>query len=331
MPQNYAISLILTTTLIDTFMSSIYNCFYNISLFTNFVINQPFKKMKKPHIIVSIVITSMLFSCCENKGHEQQSLENITKQELATALTERDELLALVKEISVGLEQIKRLENIMTIANAKPNENKSQKARILSEISNLKERIQQRKDQLQKLEAKLQNSTINNKELKETIEAMRIQIDSQMEEIESIKQQLTAANEQIDALNNTVDSLNTTVSTVTGERDSAQEVSVKLENELNICYYVIANKSDLKKHNIIESGFLRKTKLMKGDFDKSYFVISDKRTLDTLPLGTSNVKILTNHPEASYEITGKDGNKTIRITNPGLFWSLTDYLVIQKD
>lgn len=65
-------------------------------------------------------------------------------------------------------------------------------------------------------------------------------IDSQMDEIESLKEQLTAAHKQIGALSTAVDSLNTTVSTVTDERDNAQETSARFENELNICYYVVA-------------------------------------------------------------------------------------------
>lgn len=278
-----------------------------------------------------MVLTSMLFSCNVNNEKEQQSLAEVTKQELATALNERDQLLSLVKEVSAGLNEIKQLENIMTIAANKQYENPGQKNRILADIACLKKKIQQRKTHLDDLESKLQKSTINGKELQETIKALRTQIDSQMEEIESLRQQLTAANEHIGALNNAVDSLNTTVSTVTGERYAAQEASVKLENKLNACFYVIATKSELKKHNIIESGFLRKTKLMKGDFDKDFFVISDKRTLTTLPLNATKVKVLSSHPENSYELIEENGQKTLKINNPDKFWSLSNYLVIQKN
>lgn len=278
-----------------------------------------------------MVLTSMLFSCNVNNEKEQQSLAEVTKQELATALNERDQLLSLVKEVSAGLNEIKQLENIMTIAANKQYENPGQKTRILADIASLKKKIQQRKTHLDDLESKLQKSTINGKELQETIKALRTQIDSQMEEIESLRQQLTAANEHIGALNNAVDSLNTTVTTVTGERYAAQEASVKLENKLNACFYVIATKSELKKHNIIESGFLRKTKLMKGDFDKDFFVISDKRTLTTLPLNATKVKVLSSHPENSYELIEENGQKNLKINNPDKFWSLSNYLVIQKN
>lgn len=287
--------------------------------------------MNTRNLIIPVIISSMLFSCNENKEKEQQSLAEVSKQELITALSEREQLLILVKEISTGLEQIKQLENIMTVSAEHPEKNVSQQAQILADISSLKERIQQRKEKLQELESKLQDSTINNKELQETVKALQIQIDSQIEEIESLKQQLVAANEHIGALNNEVDSLNTTVTTITGERNAAQEASVKLENELNTCYYIIATKSELKSYNIIETGFLRKAKLTKSDFDKGDFVISDKRILNTLPLNASKIKILTNHPETSYELIEENGLKTIKITNPEQFWNQTNYLVVEKN
>lgn len=182
-------------------------------------------QMETKHLIIPIVITILLLSCNGTEDREQQSLAEISKQELATALNERDQLLSLVKEVSAGLDEIKQLEKVMTIASKQPAENAGQKARILADIANLKEKIKQRKAQLQELEGKLENSTINQKELHETIDALRLQMDSQLEEIESLRRQLTAANEHIGALNNTVDSLNTTVSAVTGERDAAQETS----------------------------------------------------------------------------------------------------------
>lgn len=285
-----------------------------------------------------IVIASTLFSCNGYKeDKEQQSLAEISKQELATALNERDQLLALVKEVSAGLEQIKQIESMMTISDRHPEKNASQQAQILSDINALKDTVRQRKNQLLDLESRLHNSTINNKDLKETIDALRIQMDSQIEEIESLRLQLIAANEHIGSLNsfigtlnNTVDSLNTKVTSVTGERNEAQATSTRLENELNTCYYVVATKSELKSHKIIQTGFLRKTKLMKSGFDKGYFVTSDKRTLRSIPLNAKKINILTNHPASSFELTDENGQKILRITNPAQFWSMSNYLVVEK-
>lgn len=287
--------------------------------------------IKTRHFIAPMVLTALLSSCYGTGGKEQQSLAEISKQELATALEERDELLALVKDVSAGLEEIKQLENMMAAAATRPADSPHQKKQILTDIARLKNKISRRKAHLKELEEKLQKSTINNKDLTETVRAFGMQMDSQMDEIESLRLELTAASEQIGVLNEAVDSLNSTVSAVTDERDSARQTSVRLANELNICYYVIATKSQLKDYNILKSGFLRSTKLMKGDFDKNGFTIGDKRLIPALATGSSKAKILTNHPEESYEFIDDNGHKTLRIIDPAAFWSLTNYLVIQTD
>ena len=128
-----------------------------------------------------------------------------------------------------------------------------------------------------------------------------------------------------------MDSLNTTVTTVTEQKDKAEQQSVDLANELNTCYYAVGSKKELKENGIIETGFLRKTKIMEGDFDRNFFTTADKRTLTTIPLHSNKAKVLTNQPESSYVIEDQGGQKVIRVTNPDSFWSLSNYLVVQID
>lgn len=278
---------------------------------------------------------AVLLGACNSKSDEEkkqeEALQEASKQELATAVADRDQLLSLVNEISSGMDQIKRLENILTVTNGMKGETASQRAQIQADIAAIQQTLQQRREQLADLEAKLNKSNINNANLKKTIETLRSQIDSQSAEIETLRTNLTEANRQIGVLNTAVDSLNTTVTNVTTERDAAQQESTELNNELNTCYYVIASKKELKDHKIIETGFLRKTKLMKSDFDQTFFTTADKRTLSVLPLHSKKAEVLTNQPAASYKIVDEGGQKVLHITNPDLFWSLSNYLVIKID
>ncbi|MDE6366732.1 MAG: hypothetical protein K2L33_04015, partial [Muribaculaceae bacterium] len=237
----------------------------------------------QPLLFAATAMSLTVASCTPATNNENnQSLMEISKQELATALEERDQLLSLVRDVAAGIEQIKQLEGLMDRQVAGPNESARQHTRIMADIAKVRGNIEQRKAQLAALEHNLQESTINNKELTETINALRLQIDSQLEEIESLKRQLTSANEHIGTLSYTVDSLNLTVAAIADERDSARSASVRLDKELNSCYYIVASKSELKKLNIIETGFLRNTKVMKREFDKSSFIPADKRELMSL-------------------------------------------------
>ncbi len=285
------------------------------------------------HLIVTIITLSALFSACTGKQDptEQISLMEASRQELATALEERDQLLCLVKEISVSMDQIRHLENIMTVSGTHAKENPSQRTRILSDISSLKRTLKQRREQLAQLETRLEESSLYTDELKSTVKILYNQIDTQTREIENLRGQLTMANARIDSLNNAVDLLNTTVATINDNLDMANAASIRLEDELNTCYYIVTSKSELKKHQILETGFLRKSKLLKGDFDKGFFVIGDKRNMHTIELNSDKARVHTNHPEDSYAIRKENNKKILVILDPEKFWSLTNYLVIQTD
>ena len=70
---------------------------------------------------------------------------------------------------------------------------------------------------------------------------------------------------------------------VTTQKDAAEETANAAIKELNTVYIAIGSNKELKEKKILQSGFLRKTKVMKGDFDMNYFSAVDKRTLTQIP------------------------------------------------
>ncbi|MDE6197119.1 MAG: hypothetical protein K2F91_04540, partial [Muribaculaceae bacterium] len=206
-----------------------------------------------------------------------------------------------------------------------------QREQIKADIAAIQQTLQERRQKLEELETKLASSSKSNSSLKQTIASLRSQIDSQTQEITTLRASLDDAKTQIGSLDAKVDSLNTTVTEVTAQRDSTDQQNIELANELNLCYYAIGTKNELKENRIIETGFLRKTKLMQGDFDKSFFTVADKRTLTTIDLNSDKAEVLTNQPAGSYVISQGNGHKILRITNPAAFWSLSNYLVIKID
>ena len=270
----------------------------------------------------------LALSACNQKNETEeahkQAIADASKVELQNAVADRDQLFLLVNEISQGMDQIKDLENILTVNANAGGETPSQREQIQADIASIQKALQERREKLAELEKKLNNSTLTNNNLRSTIATLRNQIDTQSNEIESLKTNLTAAKARIGELNTAVDSLNTTVTTVTAQKDEAEQQSVDLANELNTCFYAVGSKKELKDNEIIETGFLRKTKIMEGDFDRNFFTTADKRTLTTIPLHSDKAKVLTNQPESSYVIEDVDGQKVLRITNPASFWSLSN-------
>lgn len=289
--------------------------------------------MKK--IIVLCLSAALLATVgCNNKEKEEQlrqaqAIAEASREELADAVADRDQLLSLVNEISSGMEEIKHLENILTVQGT--NETPGEREQIRADIAAIQKTLQERRERLADLEKKLKNSSLNTAKLQQTIATLTAQIDAQTAEINGLRASLDDAKVRIGQLDAQVDSLHTTVTEVSAQRDSTDLQNERLTNELNICYYAIGNKSELKENKIIETGFLRKTKLMQGDFDRSFFTVADKRTLTTIDLNSNKAEVLTRQPADSYTIVEANGHKVLRITNPALFWSLSNYLVIKID
>ncbi|MCC8119657.1 MAG: hypothetical protein LIP09_13055 [Bacteroidales bacterium] len=287
--------------------------------------------MKKA-IYILFTLVFILTACSKKQPDDQpQSLMEASRLELVNALEERDQLLAMVKEIATTMDQIKQLENIVTLSGVRTIENSSQRNQVVADILELQKVLKQRHEQLAELEEKMKQSNCYNDELTDIISMLKFQLDSQSKEIENLKHQLAIATEQIKGLSHTVDSLTLTVFETNLNLDSVQAASEQLENELNACYYVVATKDELKDHKIIEKSFLKKTKLLKGDFDQDFFITSDKRVLQALTLRSNKAKLYTQHPDGSYEILKTEGHKKLVILDPEKFWSLSNYLVIQID
>lgn len=281
--------------------------------------------------IISVVLCSLCFACYRETQTVQPSLMEASKQELAEAIEERDQLLELVKEIAESMEEVKDIENIMSLNNRMAENDTCGRTDILDDIASVQRTLQQRRLKLNDMEKKLEESSLYTDELKGAVSTLRRQIDGETKTIARLKSMVSNAEVKIDSLNKTVDSLNSRVEEVSMEKEYMETMSKRLEDELNTCYFVAASKAQLKKHNIIKSAFLQNDKILEGDFDESFFIVNDKRHLDTINLNSSKVRLLTRHPGNSYEIIDKDRNKILVITCPEKFWSLTNHLVIQLD
>nr|WP_289713053.1 hypothetical protein [uncultured Muribaculum sp.] len=269
-------------------------------------------------------------ACNEGKLKIAEARNVQLDDSLQTALANQDSLFILLNDITDGMTQIKAMEKILNSGNLS-SETASRKDQIKSDMAAIQQALQQRRQRLAELEKKLSTSQQYSTTLKRTIDNLKAEIAQQEASISTLRNDLQAAKIQVADLSRSVDSLSTTVIEERQATELAQQEAQSITNELNTCFYAIGSKKELKEANIIETGFLRKTKLMQADFQQSYFTRADKRTLNSIPTHSKKAKILTNMPSDSYNIEDADGYKIIQITDPARFWSLSNYLVIQVD
>lgn len=287
--------------------------------------------MMKRVVLLSVCVASLLFSACNtsSKTDELQMVTTELTDSLQTANAEKDSLLKLLNDISSGMAQIKDMEKLM--ASDLDKETPDKKEQIKSDMIIIQQAMLERRQKMEELESKLRKSANYNAEMKKTIESLRYQIETQEATIAELQAALKKAHVEIEDLNTRVDSLSNVNKEVLKERQMAQDEAVQLANQLNTCYYVVGSKSELNKYKIIESGFLRKTKILEGDFEKSYFTKADKRTLSSISLHSQKAKVLSKHPTDSYTIVNEEGAKVLKINDSAKFWELSNYLIIQID
>lgn len=287
---------------------------------------------------MALAAIALLTGCNADKLREAEEQNEHLKGDLRETLATQDSLLVLVNDISDGMSQIKDLEKIISTPASLSGESTSRKEQIRNDMIAIQKALQERRQRLEELEKKLEATGGENSTLKRTISNLKAQIAEQTTEIATLTNQLAAANIKIDELTTTVndlnervDSLNSDVAAEEAAKKAAQEEAESAVNELNTCYYAIGTNKELKERGIIESGFLRKTKIMKGDFDMNYFTAADKRTLTEIATHSDKAEVKTSQPKDSYQIVDVNGQKVIKITNPAKFWQLSNFLVIKVD
>ena len=293
--------------------------------------------MKRISIFIWVLVGLAVMPACqrtnqlEQEAMRQDSINAALQDSINTANAEKDSLMQLMGDIADGMQQIKELEDIVSVKNLN-GETPDRKKQLRDDIVLIQQSITKHKNRLAELEKRLKQSTNYNTQMEKSIANLKMQLDDQQKTINGLTEQLAAAHIQIKNLNQSVDSLNTVNKAVVKEKEAAQEESKQLTtevNNLNTCYYVIGSKKELKAHKIIESGFLRKTKILQGDFEMAYFTKADRRTLSEIPLHSKKAQLMTNHPSDSYELVDQGNMKTLHILNPARFWEKSNFLVVK--
>lgn len=295
--------------------------------------------MKNIFYFTWLLIGLAVMPACQRANQQDQeamrldSINAALQDSINTANAEKDSLMQLMGDIADGMTQIKELEDIVSVNNLN-GETPDRKKQLRDDIVLIQQSINKHKQRLAELERRLKQSTNYNATMQKSIENLKAQLEDQQKTINSLTEQLAAAHIQIKNLNQSVDSLSNANKTVTREKEAAIQETKQLTHEvdnLNTCYYVIGSKKELKAHKIIETGFLRKTRILEGDFEMSYFTKADRRTLNEIPLHSSKAQLMTNHPKDSYEIVDHGNVKTLHIKDTNRFWEKSNFLVVKVD
>ncbi|MBN2164842.1 MAG: hypothetical protein JW717_01050 [Marinilabiliaceae bacterium] len=288
----------------------------------------------KKLILLFAIISTIVSSCDLGPGKEELKQKNDSLF-LATAEKDRrfNELIESLVEIDENLAQIKEKENIISLNASEANNNEKITDQINNDIKLIYDLMVQNQEKISLLEKQLRSSKSNNSKLDKFIASLNNQLSEKSNEIVQLKEQLKQKNVEISDLSFAIDGLQ-------GVLDSIRLINLKTTDkleetttELNKAFYVIGSTKELKEKNILNTeGFLNlKKSVLKKDFDESYFEEIDIRQTISIPTHCKKIKILSTHPENSYNLDVDENDMVvITITNAQAFWSTSKYLVIQS-
>ncbi len=275
------------------------------------------------------VIALLLASCSGKNSSEYKALlaqnDSLT---LASAQTtaELDEMLSLLNEVEDNFKSIKSAENYLMVQSSTSGElTPSTRERIQSDMQLITETLKKNKEQIAELEKKLKNSSIKSTQLQNTLENLRNELSQKTMALVSLQNELSLRDQKIEELNESVSLLSTDVQSLRAETYSQQETIKQQSTALSTVYYCFGTSKELKEQKILVNGQLG------TNFNRDYFIrIKDSKTLKEVPVYAKKAKLITKHPENSYEmIKDESGNVVYKIKDVPNFWSLSKFLVIQ--
>lgn len=276
--------------------------------------------------ILSVLALALAFTSCD---FETQAFKDMRYQRDSIQYlqqTQLDELLGymdIVQSVDSSFEAIRESQNLLSMVPVDGEGSQSVKQRVEENISMISNLLADNNARIAELEEKINESDLKNTKLQKTINRLKRDLKAKNEEITKLYKDLEAKNFKIDSLLVENQMVGQRAAELTALSETQQAQLQAQDQALHTAYFFMGTRKELKANDI-------NVKDRDSGYRTSLFTPIDVRTFDRLETGSKSAKILTKHPENSYELV-RDENKiyTLVIKNPENFWNASKYLIIQ--
>ena len=288
--------------------------------------------MKKLLTLIIVFTGIAAFTSCGGGTSAEQkkidSLENAFKQRNA----DYDELNDYLTVIANGLDSISAQEGILFGGNNTPGESPVlSRERIKENIEAFQQTLSEQRQQIAELKKKLKSGSAANAKLSTIITSLEAQLAQKEEEISMLRAELDDKNKSIETLMGDLASVRQRSQEQASQIAEQEEALAAQDEMINEAYVKIGSKSELKQLGLLSGGFLKKSKVDFTKVDKSTFSKVDIRKTSRIEIASKKAKLLTPQPAGSYTIEHFDNSCVLTVSNPQLFWSVTNLVIIQTD
>jgi len=284
--------------------------------------------MKKLVLFCMVGFALVFSSSCVKNSSEYKRLQ-AERDSLALANTksssEMDEMLSLLNEVQDNFKSIKTAENYLAVQSSSSGElAPTTRQKIESDMKFVTETLDKNRQKIAELEKKLKGSNLQSTKLQQLVNSLRGELEQKTMALVAMNDELERKNQQITELSANVSNLSKDVQDLRVQSNSQQKTINQQEKVITTVYYCFGTSNELKKQKILVNDQLG------PNFNRDYFIkVNDFKTLQVIPLMAKKGKLVSKHPDGSYEFV-KDANNQVelRILDPANFWSLTKYLVV---
>lgn len=292
------------------------------------------KKGKLVSLFIAVVTLPSLFLSCNNTTNNNSegqakidSLSNLAKNQQEHII----EMENFVNSLSQTIDSInKQEEDILSEGDIEKSKPLSKKE-IINSLKRYKETIDRQKELIANLEKQLSNKTDEmSAKMLQIVSFYKKQLEEKDATIASLQRNISENKRNISELKTSVNNLLSTNEAQKETINEQKDVMTRQTNMINTCYVIIGTKKELKAEGLLNTGFLKKTRLNDSMLTSAKFTKMDMRECNDLLIKSSKPKILTQMPSSSYSfVNNADGTCYLHINDPNAFWSITKYLVIQ--
>lgn len=290
--------------------------------------------MKTFRIIMPLLMLMFVFSCKNEKVDMQQFVaeRDSILQDNRSKTQQLDELNGVLSTIAIGLDSIAVQENILFNSRGRDGV-RLDKHEIATRLNGTADILARQRAKIQVLQDSLANqkSSQGMEHLQRVVEFLNQQLAEKDQIIKSLRADLNNSKKDITQLRASLSDMKNRATKAENKTQVLTTALSKQDDIINECYVKIGTKKQLSAAGLLKGGFLQKKKVNYEDIDKSKFNAVDIRKFREITLKSNNPKILTPQPSNRsfhFEENG-DGKCTLVITNPTIFWSVSNFLIIQ--
>lgn len=286
--------------------------------------------MKKILFVVA-AFAAVLTSCNMNqdKLDRQQEIIDSLAQVNSLSAKEVQDYIEIVDAVSESLDYLNAAEGELQKA-AKEGSPQARRAALKDKVTAMSNVVKEQREHIAELQNKLNASGGTNKKLQNVIDMLNSQLEQKEAEIAELQSQLADKNVQIEQLTENVNTLTESNTQLSNTVEAQNEAIAAQTNQMNEAFVIVASKSTLKDKGILQGGFLKKSKVVPANMDKSLFRQVDQRNFSTVNINSKSPKVLSPMPADSYSITYQGNKALLTVTDAKRFWSVSNFLIIQE-